>query len=209
MEIENILSKEIELLEAGEPFGWFWQTGRLAVIMGRSGKAEFEANEPACAEDNVPIISRMSGGGTVMVGAGVLCFGVVLKKEWQKVNPAALAEKVLTPVCKGLSVDGINIQIKGLGDLSYNGRKICGTAQRWLKKSVMLHGTLLVDFDISLLEKYLKHPPKEPDYRLNRKHADFCVNLSEIYGAKKTTENIALLINESVREDLGFEMQWL
>jgi lipoate-protein ligase A len=33
--------------------------------------------------------------------------------------------------------------------------------------------TLLVDPDLDLVERYLAHPPREPEYRRGRPHRDF------------------------------------
>ncbi|MHC4873195.1 MAG: lipoate--protein ligase family protein [Planctomycetota bacterium] len=208
-DIKEILETEMSILDAGEPAGWFWEADKTAVIMGTSGKEEVEAERSTCREDGIEILKRRSGGGTIVVGKGVLCFGVVLEKTWSKVFPSALAEKVLTPVCKALSVGGTEITIKGLGDLSFKDKKICGTAQRWIKNSVLFHGSILVDFDITLIEKYLKHPPKEPDYREGRGHGDFCVNLAEVYEEKTSVKDVAALIQKSLESELEVEVRWL
>ena len=42
---------------------------------------------------------------------------------------------------------------------------------------LLYHGTLLYAFDLSLLGKYLKMPPKQPKYRETREHLDFVTNL--------------------------------
>jgi lipoate-protein ligase A len=41
----------------------------------------------------------------------------------------------------------------------------------------LYHGTLLDDFDIGLIERILRHPPREPDYRARRPHREFLANL--------------------------------
>ena len=56
-------------------------------------------------------------------------------------------------------------------------RKISGNALRVRRHGVLYHGTLLDDFDISLAERLLKHPPREPDYRGRRPHSAFLANV--------------------------------
>jgi lipoate-protein ligase A len=42
---------------------------------------------------------------------------------------------------------------------------------------VLYHGTLLDDFDLDLVGRVLRHPPREPDYRGQRPHGAFLANL--------------------------------
>ena len=39
------------------------------------------------------------------------------------------------------------------------------------------HGSFLLHLDVSLAEKALPLPSRQPDYRVNRTHADFLINL--------------------------------
>ena len=41
----------------------------------------------------------------------------------------------------------------------------------------MFHGSILIDFNLSLIQDLLKIPEKQPDYRKNRKHSDFLTNI--------------------------------
>jgi len=42
---------------------------------------------------------------------------------------------------------------------------------------VLYHGTLLDAFDLDLISRVLRHPPREPGYRDGRPHATFLANL--------------------------------
>jgi lipoate-protein ligase A len=44
--------------------------------------------------------------------------------------------------------------------------------------AVLYHGTLLDEFDLDLVSRLLRHPPREPDYRAGRDHASFLANLA-------------------------------
>ena len=43
---------------------------------------------------------------------------------------------------------------------------------------LLFHGSFLLHLDISLVEKALPLPSRQPDYRVNRSHADFLINLN-------------------------------
>ena len=40
-----------------------------------------DVDEPACRADGVPVLRRASGGGTVLLGPGCLCFSLVLRYD--------------------------------------------------------------------------------------------------------------------------------
>ncbi|HEY1602667.1 MAG TPA: hypothetical protein VGG64_23890, partial [Pirellulales bacterium] len=56
-------------------------------------------------------------------------------------------------------------------------KKFSGNSLRCRRRHLLYHGTLLYDFDLSLAERFLAHPPREPHYRGGRRHSDFITNL--------------------------------
>ena len=56
-------------------------------------------------------------------------------------------------------------------------RKVSGNAVRVRRGGVLYHGTLLDDFDLDLVGRVLRHPPREPAYRGGRGHDSFLANL--------------------------------
>ncbi|MHC4886833.1 MAG: lipoyl protein ligase domain-containing protein, partial [Planctomycetota bacterium] len=95
MTIQALLDREMEIMARGKPHAYLWETDQRAVVMGVSGKAEREAQVQACKEDGIPILKRRSGGGTVLLGPGVLCWGVALPPRDCLCAPKALADEVL------------------------------------------------------------------------------------------------------------------
>jgi lipoate-protein ligase A len=57
-------------------------------------------------------------------------------------------------------------------------RKVSGNSQRRARRSVLCHGTFLVDFDISLIVELLDNPRVAPAYRGGRGHPEFLANLA-------------------------------
>jgi lipoate-protein ligase A len=55
---------------------------------------------------------------------------------------------------------------------------VSGNALRVSRGAVLYHGTLLDAFDLDLVGRVLRHPPREPGYRAGRPHADFLENLA-------------------------------
>jgi lipoate-protein ligase A len=69
------------------------------------------------------------------------------------------------------------IETKGFTDLTIGNRKFSGNSQRRRLRHLMFHGTILLHLDLSRVERYLRFPSKQPEYRKSRGHGDFIMNL--------------------------------
>jgi lipoate-protein ligase A len=68
---------------------------------------------------------------------------------------------------------------RGVSDLALGDRKLGGSCLRRERGLAHYTTTLLVDPDLALLDRYLQHPPREPDYRAGRTHRDFVTTLRD------------------------------
>jgi lipoate-protein ligase A len=69
------------------------------------------------------------------------------------------------------------VEICGHTDLTWNGLKFSGNAQRRKSRYFLFHGTILLNFDIDLVQKVLLMPEVQPEYRDGRSHQSFMTNL--------------------------------
>ena len=69
---------------------------------------------------------------------------------------------------------------RGISDLCLGERKFSGNAQRRRRDWLLHHGTILHDFDLDQIARYLREPARQPDYRAARSHADFITNLPAV-----------------------------
>ena len=84
---------------------------------------------------------------------------------------------VLERLAAGLGARGMAIAVLGSGDLTCQRRKVAGSAQRRLRLYVLVHTTILYDFPLGLISRYLAEPRRQPSYREARRHEDFVANL--------------------------------
>jgi lipoate-protein ligase A len=177
---ENLALDEALLLAAEAGRGCevlrVWEWPGPAVVLGAGCRLAEDVDEAACAANGVPVLRRSSGGGTVLLGAGCLLYSLVLSHE----REPALAEIqpsyrfILGRVAEAL---GGEAEPAGISDLALGGRKFSGNAQQRKRRHLLHHGTLLHAFDLGAVEFYLRPPPRQPEYRAGREHADFLLNL--------------------------------
>lgn len=160
----------------------FWSSGRNAVVIGRGQDAAQTVRLEACRENGVPVMRRFSGGGAVLLAPGVLCYTYIMEYEKRPgTRDLRKSYEVVGSLLKeGLRRIGVESEIQPLGDLAAGGRKISGNAQARRRKYFLQHGTLLVMPLVKLIDRYLPHPPEEPEYRQGRTHADFLSNLRHL-----------------------------
>jgi lipoate---protein ligase len=180
----NLALDEALLLEAEAGTGGevlrFWEWPRYAVVLGAGARIALDVNEPACSADGIPIMRRASGGGTVLLGRGCFLFSLVLRyeraAELRHIN--ASYRYILDRMATALLPVANSIEHAGVSDLAIAGRKCSGNAQQRKREYLLHHGTLLYDFDLPLISRYLHSPTRQPSYRAQRAHDDFVMNLS-------------------------------
>lgn len=156
-----------------------YEPAQYCVVLGRSNRAAVEVDLEACQRDDVPVLRRMSGGGTVVLGPGCLCFSLALPihAEHQRLGITGTTKALLGRMAASLQPLLPETSVRGISDLTVAERKFSGNAQRWQRHAVLHHGTLLYDFDLPRVSRYLQTPSRQPDYRADRPHAAFIRNL--------------------------------
>lgn len=166
--------------QAGEVLR-FWESPSVFVVMGRSGDMQQDVNLVTTQADGVPVLRRSSGGGTVVQGPGCLNFALVLSRDLRP--EVSLINRsyryILDQILAALQSLQIPAEFRPVCDLVLAGteRKFSGNAQRRGRIFLLHHGTILYNFDLSLIARYLKMPARMPEYRKNRPHADFVANI--------------------------------
>lgn len=159
-----------------------WMTAAPAVVVGSSSRIDDEVDRGACAAAGVPVLRRPSGGLTVVLGPGCLMWSVIAPLPAAAPAIERLHAALLDPLAAALVAAGRPVVRRGSSDLAVSAvdgeRKVSGNALRVRRGAVLYHGTLLDAFDLDLVGRLLRHPPREPAYRAGRRHRDFLANLA-------------------------------
>jgi lipoate-protein ligase A len=154
----------------------------VRLVIGRHQDPERELQTGVARADRIPIHRRVSGGGAVVLAPGMLLIALRLRNTLLGTSCwFDLINGVLAPAIGTLA--GHLPTTRGHGDLtlaSADGqpRKILGASLRQTARAVYYLAAMLVEDQSALMERYLKAPSREPQYRLGRRHGDFCTHLS-------------------------------
>ena len=191
----NLALDEALLMSDQQEWLRFWESPTPLVVLGRSSRAAHEVDLEFCRQQHVRVLRRVSGGGTILTGPGCLMYALLIdlekRPELRSIDRAH--EFVLGRISTGLQKVSNKICPAGVSDLATSNetnrtlRKFSGNSVRVVRSRLLYHGTLLYAADLDFISKALQIPPREPDYRSQRSHADFIQNL---LCEKKTLQTI-------------------
>jgi len=155
---------------------------QTAVVIGRGGKCDVELHRDRIEADGVPLLRRRGGGCAVVLDPGNAIVSVALPTPGTTgiTRGFETISRWLIDALAELGVPGV--EKRGTSDLVLGNRKIGGSCIYRRLNLLYYSTTLLVAPDPELAERYLKHPPREPDYRTGRSHRDFMGSLRDALG---------------------------
>jgi len=154
-----------------------------SVIIGKHQSAHRETDTKFITVHNLPVVRRISGGGTVFHDTGNLNFTFILNSvEGKQID----FRKYTLPVIGFLSSVGVEAKFEGKNDLKVGGLKISGNAEHVYRNRILHHGTLLFNSDLELMRGALRKDTSKYETRAVRSNPASVTNLSPVF---KNTEN--------------------
>ncbi len=163
--------------DAGTPQLDVYPWDGVAVVIGRGGRQALEIDRAAVAADKVDLYRRPGGGCAVVLDQGnvIVSVGLPLAGVGGISSAFAAVSAWLAGALAACWVPGV--AQRGVSDLVLGERKIGGSCI-WRTRGLLYYSTtVLVDPDLDLVERYLPHPPREPEYRAGRAHRAFMGSL--------------------------------
>ncbi len=181
-----------------------------SVIIGKHQIAHRETVTKFISENRIPVIRRITGGGTVFHDSGNLNFSFILNSEAGK---QVDFRKYTQPVIDFLSSIGINAYFEGKSDLKTDGYKISGNAEHVFHNRVLHHGTLLFDVNLDLLEASIMKDKGRYLTRAVNSNPSRVINLKYVLKdiLKDILKDVLKDILKDVDNTIGFKslmMQW-
>lgn len=123
-----------------------------SIIIGKHQNTMAEINHDFVNKNNIPVIRRISGGGTVYHDLGNINFTFITNNHLDKKIHFSL---FLNPIIKALQTTGITVSLDHRNNLFINKEKISGTAAHLAKNKVIHHGTLLFNSSVNNIHQAL------------------------------------------------------
>ena len=180
-----------------------YRPDRVAVVVGRGGDPARELHLEAIAADGAPVYRRPGGGGAVVLDPGnlVVALAVPMPGLGNITGAFRQASDLVIGALLDCGVAGV-VQ-RGVSDLALDDLKLGGSCLHRQRGMVHYSTTLLVEPDLALLDRYLQHPPREPDYRAGRAHGAFVTTLRRV-GCATDVDELATALAAHLRDHVRF-----
>jgi lipoate-protein ligase A len=146
------------------------------LVIGKHQSAHREVNTKYITENNIPVIRRISGGGTVFHDGGNLNFAFISRSEAGK---QVDFRKYTLPVINFLLSLGIEAKLEGKNDIKIEGLKISGNAEHVHRNRVLHHGTILYSASLELLGNSIRKDKSHYTTRAVESNPSAVINLNE------------------------------
>ena len=173
----NIAAEEYVLKYFDEDVLMLWQSAP-SVVVGKHQNLVAEVNLGYVRREGIPVIRRVSGGGTVFHDFGNLNYTLIRTEE----NRERLIDfkRFSTPVMEFLKIKGLSPKFEGKNNLVINGKKFSGNSAHVFKNRVMHHGTLLFNTDLDKLDMVIRPSEAQIADKSVKSVRATVLNLSEV-----------------------------
>jgi lipoate---protein ligase len=186
----NLAAEEYLLKTVTRDCFMLWQNDPC-IIVGKHQNALAEINFRYVMENRIPVIRRISGGGTVYHDPGNLNFTFIAQGVREKlVN----FRKFTEPVVEALRKLGVPAEFSGKSDICVNGLKVSGNAEHVYQNKVLHHGTLLFSSELSKLADALYVTVDKFHDKGVRSTRSHVTNISDFQDKKVTVEEFRKMV---------------
>ncbi len=185
-------------------YGW----SPPAVSIGYFQGLEEEVDLNRCANLGIDYIRRITGGGAVFHESEVTYSFSILETSLLIPNNVLESYKFICGgIVEGLKELGIDSEFAPLNDIIVNGRKISGSAQTRRNRTILQHGTVLIDTDVEKMFSVLKVPQEKIKDKLIKEVKDRVTSLKGALGREVEFQEVCQALAKGFERSLEIELE--
>lgn len=200
----NLASEEVLLKSRTEDYFLLYRNAP-SIVVGKHQNTLAEINLPYVEKNGIPVIRRISGGGTVFHDLGNLNFAFITSgREGELVD----YKRHTQPIIEALKEMGLDVSLGKRNEILLGKKKISGTASHVFKKRVLHHGTLLFSSRMDDLSRALKVKPGKFEDRAVKSVRSEVTNISEHLVHKIEVNDFQKLLFDSILDSMEGAMKY-
>lgn len=185
----------------------FYRWKPPAISIGYFQSLKEEVDLEACRLHGVDYVRRITGGGAVF-HEHELTYSIVIPESHPGI-PKNIMEsygRICGAIIKGLKHLGIKSAYVPINDIVANGKKISGNAQTRKLKTVLQHGTVLIDVDVDKMFSVLKVPNEKIKDKLIADVKERVTSITHVLGTEITFDEVSQAMKQGFEEEFNVEL---
>lgn len=186
----------------------FYQWDPPAISIGYFQSLEDEVDLTNCNRLGVDFVRRITGGGAVF-HEHELTYSIVIPESHPQISKNILESygRICGAIIKGLSNIGIESEYKPINDIIADGKKISGNAQTRKMKTVLQHGTILMDVDVDKMFSLLRVPNEKIRDKLISDVKQRVTSINHVLNKKISFKNVAGAMKKGFEEEFSIKLK--
>ena len=174
-----------------------WQNAHT-VVVGLNQNTLEEIDAEVVREKGIHVVRRSTGGGAVYHDLGNLNYSFIADAG----DEARLSMGRFTEaICQALATMGVHGEAMGRNDITIQGKKVSGTAQRLDHGRILHHGTLLFRTDPLAIESALRADPEKFRSKSTKSIRSRVGNISDFLPKETTIEEFKNALRRNLTAD--------
>jgi len=184
-------------------YNWF----PPAISIGYFQNLEEEVDLFKCEKSGIDYVRRITGGGAVF-HEKELTYSIVIPESHPEISKNIMESygRICGAIIRGLKQLGINSEYEPINDIIYEGKKISGNAQTRKIKTVLQHGTVLLDVDVDKMFSVLRVPNEKIKDKMISGVKKRVTSIKHILGKKISFSDATVAMKKGFEEEFGVEL---
>ena len=185
-------------------YGWT----PAAVSIGYFQGLEDEVDLKKCKNHGIDYVRRITGGGAVFHEHEVT-YSLSISESSLKI-PQNVLESYMV-ICQGI-IEGlkelkINAEFAPLNDILVGGKKISGSAQTRRNRTILQHGTILIDTDVEKMFSILKVPSEKIKDKMIEDVKERVTSIKMALSKDVSFEDVCIAMAKGFEKSLEIELE--
>lgn len=185
----------------------FYTWNPPAISIGYFQSLSEEIDLEKCKEFGVDYVRRITGGGAVF-HEDELTYSIVIPEDHPEIPKNIMHSygRICGAVMKGLKNQGIESVYAPINDIISGGRKISGNAQTRKLKTVLQHGTVILDVDVEKMFSILIVPNEKIRDKMIADVKQRVTSVKNILGKYVSFNELLNSMKEGFEEEFNVEL---
>jgi lipoate-protein ligase A len=178
-----------------------------AISIGYFQSLTDEVDLKTCKKLGIDYVRRITGGGAVF-HENELTYSIIIPESHPQISKNIMESygKICGALIKGLKTLGINSSYAPINDVIANNKKISGSAQTRKFKTVLQHGTILIDVDVDKMFSLLKVPNEKIKDKLIEDVKQRVTSIKHILKKNLSFNDVANAMKYGFEEEFKIEL---